>query len=241
MKILKWIFIVLVVVAIGGCFAMRMASESKPAVNQTPEADQLADKMLVALNKPAWDTLQFLQWEFMQGHKYVWDKQNNKVVVRWKANQVNLNLDDQSGKAYVKGEEVTGEKADKLRGKAWSYWCNDSFWMFAPYKIYDPGTSRSIVKVQGKEALMVSYDSGGVTPGDSYLWLLDDNYVPNAFKMWVKIIPIGGMKSTWENWKDLPSGAKVATKHGSPAMGFEMKDVKEGNSWADFGLETPVF
>lgn len=241
MKVLKWIGILLLVVVVGGCFAMRMASESKPAVNQTTEADQLADDMLAALNKPAWDTLKFLQWEFRGGHRYVWDKQNNKVVVTWSDNKVHLNLDDQSGKAYVNGEAVTGEKAAKLRSKAWSYWCNDSFWMFAPYKVYDPGTSRSIVMEEGRKGLMVSYDSGGVTPGDSYLWLLDDNNIPTAYKMWVKIIPIGGMKVSWENWIDLPSGAKVSTKHGSSAMGIEMKDVKEGNSWADFGLETPEF
>lgn len=241
MKIINWVFVFLVTITLSGCFAMRMATESKPSVHQTEEADMLADKILVALNKPAWDQLKFLQWEFMRGHKYVWDKQNNKVVIRWKDNQVNLNLDDQTGKVYVKNQLVEGKKADKLRSKAWSYWCNDSFWMFAPYKIYDPGTSRSIVEHEGKEALMVSYDSGGVTPGDSYLWLLDENNVPRAFKMWVKIVPIGGMKTSWDGWIDLPSGAKVATKHKSSVMSFEMKNVQEGDSWEDFGLKTPVF
>jgi cell division protein FtsL len=35
------------------------------------------------------------------------------------------------------------------------------------FKLRDPGTSRSIVMQDEKEALMVTYTSGGSTPGDS--------------------------------------------------------------------------
>jgi hypothetical protein len=53
------------------------------------------------------------------------------------------------------------------------------------FKLRDPGTSRSIVMQDEKEALMVTYTSGS-TPGDSYVWILDEN-IP-AWRMWVSIV-----------------------------------------------------
>jgi hypothetical protein len=41
-----------------------------------------------------------------------------------------------------------------------------------------------------QEALMITYASGGSTPGDSYVWFVDQNYMPKAWRMWVSIIPV---------------------------------------------------
>jgi hypothetical protein len=45
-----------------------------------------------------------------------------------------------------------------------------------------------------QEALMITYASGGSTPGDSYVWFVDQNYMPKAWRMWVSIIPVGDWK-----------------------------------------------
>jgi hypothetical protein len=47
-----------------------------------------------------------------------------------------------------------------------------------------------------QEALMITYASGGSTPGDSYVWFVDQNYMPKAWRMWVSIIPV--VETTWE-------------------------------------------
>ena len=91
---------------------------------------------------------------------------------------------------------------------------NDSFWLAAPFKAFDPGTERSIVNLKdGRKGLMVTYTSGGTTPGDTYVWILDENDRPTAIKMWVQILPLGGMEFTWENILTLPSGALIAQDH----------------------------
>jgi hypothetical protein len=75
------------------------------------------------------------------------------------------------------------------------YFNNDSFWLIAPFKLRDAGTTRSIV-MQDNQALMITYALS--TPGDSYVWFVE-NYMPKAWRMWVSIIPVGGLETTWED------------------------------------------
>ncbi len=88
---------------------------------------------------------------------------------------------------------------------------------------------------------MVSYTSGGVTPGDSYLWILDENGLPESWKMWVKIIPVGGMEFTWEKWTELSTGAKVATYHHHKLLDLDISNLKAATSLSAFGLQDDPF
>lgn len=241
LKIVKWLLILIVALVVMGFIAMKVLSEDRPNAIPNTNADQVANEMLTALNKPAWDSLRYLKWEFMAGHKYLWDKQNNNAVVSWGDNKVVMNLDEISGKAYDNGVLLPDNEAGGLIENAWSFWCNDSFWMFAPFKVFDPGTSRSIVETGDEHTgLMVTYESGGVTPGDSYLWLLDEQNIPTGYKMWT-FIPLQGMYMSWENWKTLDGSAKVAISHKSSIMSFDMKDVQAGNTPSDLGYDNDVF
>jgi hypothetical protein len=31
------------------------------------------------------------------------------------------------------------------------------------------------------------------------LYLVDENYIPKAWRMWVSIIPVGGIETSWED------------------------------------------
>ena len=39
--------------------------------------------------------------------------------------------------------------------------------------------------------------------------------MPEFVKMWVQIIPVGGVKFSWENWHTTSGGAKIAQTHES--------------------------
>jgi hypothetical protein len=103
--------------------------------------------------------------------------------------------------AYQGGIILLGNQKKKAVSRAIRYFNNDSFWLVAPYKLNDPGVSLSSVKVPKGHGLLVTYTQGGSTPGDTYLWLLDENYFPRAWKMWVKMLPLGGVKSEWMGWQ----------------------------------------
>jgi hypothetical protein len=44
---------------------------------------------------------------------------------------------------------------------------------------------------------------------NSYVWFVDQNYMPKAWRMWVSIIPVGGLETTWEDWKTFQNNLKL--------------------------------
>ena len=117
--------------------------------------------------------------------------------------------------------------AKKLISKALKYYNNDSFWVLAPYKVFDKGTERKLVKTaKNNNALLVTYKSGGSTPGDSYLWLLDSDYKPKAFKMWTSLLPIDGIEASWSDWTTTESDAQIPSFHKLLFFGLEITDIK---------------
>lgn len=210
-----------------------MNNEDLPQGKKGKDADALAIKMYNAINHEAFDKTEILEWSFRNAHFYKWYKQKNIVEISWDENKVILNTKNNAkSEVYINSKKVENDKVLKT---AIDYFNNDSFWLIAPYKIFDAGTERSIVKHQGKDALLITYTSGGSTPGDSYLWILDENYYPTSFKMWTSIIPIGGVSGTWSHWKNTEAGIKLPTKHTLSIFGLEinMGNVKAYNAKAN--------
>ncbi len=242
MKIIKWVFLVLLLLTVIGAAYFFMKNEDRPASVPGPEADALAMKMMEAVNKPAWDSTRYLTWTFKGMHSFLWDKERNWAEISFDDQRVLLKMNDVAGKAFKGTTLLEGDESAKSVAKAWEYWCNDSFWFNAVVKAFDPGTKRGIVKMDdGSKALMVSYDSGGVTPGDSYLWILDDNGLPTSYKMWVKIIPMGGMEFTWEDWKTISTGAKISALHKSSVLDLDITNIKGGMTLSDVGVSKDPF
>ncbi len=202
--------------------------EDLPTGIQGEQADALANKMLNALDSETFEATNYLEWTFKRRHHYKWKKSDSTCNVYWKEFKVDLDLNDYSkSKAYVHSFKVDGEQAKELTQTAVKYFNNDSFWLVAPYKVFDKGTERRLVTLENDEqALLVTYTSGGSTPGDSFLWLLDNTGKPKSFKMWTSIVPIQGLEASWNDWITTESGAQLPTFHKLLFMGLELQDVK---------------
>ncbi|KYG79227.1 hypothetical protein AWW67_12665 [Roseivirga seohaensis] len=209
-RILAVIFLTLIL----GLFVFYLVkNESLPEGTAGSKADNLALEMMESLNKSAWDSTANVSWTFKGIHHYEWNRTENSVLVKWDENEVLLNTINQTGEV-IRPEKIREEGKEELIKQAFGYFNNDSFWLCAPFKAFDPGTERSLVTLKdGREGLKVTYTSGGSTPGDSYVWILDENNKPKSVKMWVSILPLGGMEFTWENYLKLSSGALVAQDH----------------------------
>jgi hypothetical protein len=203
-------------------------NEDLPVGVQGPEADNLAYKMLDALDYEAYKNTNYIEWTFKNNHHYKWKKSSNTCSVFWEHHKVDLNLHNSAlNKAYIHGFKVEGDIGDDLIKKAISYFDNDSFWLVAPYKVFDSGTERRLVTLKnGSKGLLVTFTKGGTTPGDSYLWMLNEKGIPESFKMWTSILPIQGLESSWSNWTMTESGAKLPTFHNILFFGVEITNIK---------------
>ncbi len=226
-RIFKIIGAILLLVVLGLGVLYCTSNESLPKGEEGIEADALASKMLNALNYEAYKNTRFLEWSFRGKHFYKWDKRENIVEVSWDNNKVILDTKiPEKSKVFVDTKLIDNPE---LLKKATDYFNNDSFWLVAPYKVFEDGIKRKVVPYNGKKALMITYTSGGSTPGDSYLWILDESGKPTSFKMWVSIIPTGGIEATWNDWTTTQSGAILPTKHQLPIGTLDMGDVKGYN------------
>ena len=232
-KLFKFIGILLVLIIAAIAIYYFVNNEALPQGKKGKEAEALATKMYTALNHEAYENTEVLKWNFRNEHHYTWNKQENIVHVSWAQYKVTLHTKQpEKSELYIDGK--LSDKKEFIK-QAQDFFNNDSFWLVAPYKIFDAGTERSIVNYNGKDALLITYNSGGSTPGDSYLWFLDENYLPTSFKMWTSIIPLGGVSATWSDLKNTKSGIKLPTKHTLSLFGLEipMGNVKAYNEKAD--------
>ncbi|RZS93702.1 hypothetical protein [Aquimarina brevivitae] len=183
--------------------------EKIPSASPSADADQFARNIQEALNYQAYKRTDIISWTFRGKNSYQWNKSNQTVHAKIAKDSVFLNFSNPRKNKVLKKQSNSSD--DEIIENAIANFNNDSFWVVAPFKLFDPGTKRSIITNEGgTKELLVTYTSGGTTPGDSYLWRVDENYIPISYKMWVSIIPIGGLEVTWSDWTTMNSGAQFA-------------------------------
>jgi hypothetical protein len=222
-KILGWLIAVLIVLVITLIVLERHAA---PSLTPGPEAEARATQMVRAVDGDAWGRTGAVRWR-MPGRTHLWDRRRGLARVEWGQSRVLVDVNQRRGKAWQGGVEVADPVArDKLVAKAYALWINDSFWLNPVPKAFDDGTSRAAATVDGKPALMVSYGTGGLTPGDRYLWILDDSGRPTRWRVYVQILRfIPGLEFSWEGWTQLPTGAWIATAH--RALGLDVVPIRD--------------
>jgi hypothetical protein len=232
LKIVKYVFVLLLIAIMAFVGVYVIYNQPLPTGKPGLEADALATKMLKAVNYNAYKNTRYLEWTYRKGaHKYVWDKHKGSVKVTWKNYIIDLTLGNHTRSiAFKDGKQLKGNEKDELVNKAIAFFNNDSFWLVAPYKVFDKGVKRSLVILDDDtEALLVTFQSGGSTPGDSYLWKLQPNGFPQNFQMWVKILPIGGLKASWDDWQVMESGAFLPKSHTIGPITLDMGEVRGYN------------
>lgn len=231
---------VLLLALVGLVLAFARFDRPLPEGMPGPEAEALAREMMDAAAVDAWHQTGAVAWNFAGRQQHLWDRQRQLARVRFDEGEaeVLLDLTTRRGRAYRNGEEVSTAEAAEMVEKAWAFWCNDSFWLNPIDKLFDQGTERARVDagdqpsldgttLDGRPArgLLVTYTSGGVTPGDSYLWWIGDDGLPDRWQMWTRILPLGGVEATWEDWIELSTGARIATRHATPLFELVLSEV----------------
>ena len=207
----------------------------------TPKAEAdgtlLASRIEQAVNISAWKETGLIQWSFA-GATHLWDRK--RKLHQYKRGNLIIQHHLETRKAIRLQDNMARKATPKEQKKAWDMWINDSFWLNPLAKFRDAGVVLSTVTYEREQTLLVHHTQGGNTPGDHYLWFIDENSRPYQWRMWVSIIPIGGIACSWENWIQLPTKAWIAQSHQCGPLEITLTNIKASYSWQDL-FETDPF
>lgn len=153
------------------------------------KADSVALRLMEAHGADAFASAPYLRFTFAvqtAGERrvfgrHLWDRTTGDYRVEWQSapdsNYVALinvrQVEDQrpAGTVYLNGTELTGEAAREVRRQAYGRFINDTYWLLAPLKAFDPGVNRSYVpdsSTTTHDVIRLTFGDVGLTPGDTY-------------------------------------------------------------------------
>jgi len=230
------------VVVLTGALWFALLDAPLPESKRGAEADALARSMMRATGASGWDRTGAITWR-TEGRRHVWDRRRNVARVQWAGHDVKVNLETLTGEALSGGDPVMDPaEVDLLISKAYAFWAQDHFFLYPFDSLFDAGTTRGktasggllISYPQAPSSRPEGYEGPikwwgdprgwkrgvpqeplrlGLTPGDSYVWSLGADGLPERCLMWAAILPLGGAEVSWSGWQTLSTGAKVATIH----------------------------
>jgi len=172
-------------------------SETETAVSPTdtiaPEtrADSVAYRLLQAHGADAWATAPFLRFNFgietpdgtQTIARHLWNRKTGEYRIEWSTepdssyvalvNVRKVKNGRVAGTVYLNGTELTGSAKKTAHEQAYARFANDTYWLFSPLKVFDPGVNRTYLpdsSTAEHDVIRLTFDDVGRTPGDQY-WL----------------------------------------------------------------------
>ena len=238
LRLTKWIFGALLLLALAAVALGWLIHEDRPPTgDEGADADALARAVEVATGQAAWAELGAIRWTFRGKLRHLWDRRRGYARVRWDDFEVLLRTDDRTGIARRGAHRLEGEEAAEALDYAHTRFINDSYWLNPFGKFFDEGVTRSI---RDDGSLLIEFASGGRTPGDAYLIDVDAANRPRSWRMWVSILPVGGVECSWGRWVDIGRGAMASSLHDFGPVDLELSDLEGASTLAELaGGEDP--
>lgn len=217
------------------------AAASVFAADRDPKADAIGKEMIAGMGgEKAWEKARQFRFDFVverEGKKaasrsHAWDRYTGDYRVSGTDKNgvpftVYLNVNTKQGKAFSGGKPAEGEAEAALVKNAYGMFINDTYWLLAPWKVFDPGVH---LTYDGEkpcpdggvcDVLKLTFDDVGLTPRDMY-WLfvtrdgrkmVQWQYVLNGSNDPPTVVP-------WKDWRPY-GGIMLATEKpmtGKPVM-----------------------
>ena len=215
----------LLTVLLAAALPLAARAEAPPA-SDAPRAQAVGKALWNALGgDDGWNRARYLRFEWIverDGKRLVarthsWDRYTGRYRVdgvdKEQPYSVYFNINTRAGEAIVGGKRVTdAAQAKKWLDDGYEAFINDSYWLLAPFKIFDPGVALSYggedkgPKGEACDVLKLSFAGVGLTPQDVY-WLFVDK-TSHLVVEWKYLL--GGEKKpptafAWSDWKKVGS------------------------------------
>jgi hypothetical protein len=187
-----------------------------------PKADEVGRSMIQAMGgNAAWERARYFRFDFTvvrDGKKiasfaHAWDRWTGRYRVEgedahgvpWKAY---FDVNSRQGTYWVNGAKAEGQTSAQGLENAYGRFINDSYWLLAPWKIFDPGVHLAYVGPVRDAAgnacdeIKLSFDGVGLTPKDVY-WM-DVDTASHLLTQWKFVLNGGNDPPTvvaWKEWK----------------------------------------
>lgn len=211
-----------------------LADCSSLPVGQPGEAaEKLAQKMIKAADYDKWQNTAAVTFVFRGDDRVFWDKKRKLVEVQFKKSTVQFS--EVSGKSLCfEGERRLLDECGELTQAAVKRFYNHTFWLNPVFHIQSPGAERALVE---NDKLLVSFKSGGSTPGDSYLFTADEEGKVADMRMWVSILTIKGMRAVFSDYRTTETGVRIAYHHKlSGIVSVDLSDIKMFAQYPESGM-----
>lgn len=219
----------MVLVTILGALAPAVAADGAPPAVADPGARALAGSVLDAMGgADAWASTRVVRWDFFGRRLLYWDRGTGDVRIEADTDDgsyvVLTNVVDGGGSVWRDGTALEGEELTDWLRRGYEIWINDSYWMFMPYKLLDPGVTLRSVGAGTTEAgaaasvLELTFDGVGVTPRNKYHVLVGDD--SGLVEEWAFFADRDDaeprFRSPWNDWRRF-GRILLATDHGRGA------------------------
>ncbi len=197
--------------------AFAAACTSIPDGQEGPAAEKRLDDMLEAVNVRAWEeNTAAISFQFRDKHRIFYDKKRGLMEASWGSGaderRVQWDKDWKRVEVRAAGKVVpAGADREDAVKKAAAAFVNDVYWFCPLFQLRSPGAKRMLLP---DNSLRVTFMSGGITPGDSYVFRAGDDNVLSEMNMWVSALKYyPGGKATFTDYVTTETGLKIAKTH----------------------------
>lgn len=234
----------LIAVTISGAAALASGARD-------PKAVSVAESMISAMGgQSGWEKARFLRFDFtvvrdgkkLASFSHWWDRFDGRYRVEgddpksgpWKAY---FNVGTRQGDYFVNGTRAEGDVKTKGLENAYGRFINDTYWLLAPWKVFDPGVNLEFVGEvrtaagQDCDEIKLSFDNVGLTPRDIY-WM-DIDRSTHLLDQWKYVLNGGNDPPTVVAWKEWRRFGPIELSISKPMAGkpveirFENVSVSE--------------
>jgi hypothetical protein len=211
-----------------------------------PKAVEVGKQMWSALGGDSgWNGARYLRFDFVvtrdgnpiTSRAHYWDRFTGKYRVDGVDKggapySIYFNVHSREGEAFVNGKKVVdAAEQKKWLDLAYKAFINDTYWLLAPYKLFDPGVNLEYIGEDKGPAgepcdvIRLSFDNVGLTPKDLY-WMYVDRatHLLTEWKYVLNGANEAPAAAVWSGWKDI-GGIEIADQRtfvGKPvAIRFE--------------------
>ena len=207
--------------------SMLLAAPAVSAASE-PSAVAAAKTMMDAMGGvDAWNDTRFVSFHFFGGRKHWIDRETRDLRLEFEDREgtkylVLMNVDTKAGRVWINGEPADAEAQSAALENVHQAWINDSYWMFMPYKLRDPGTNlkhageKAMEDGRAADVLELTFGDGiGYTPQNKYeIWVGKDSGLVEAWTFYAAADDAEPrFTMPWTGWKKF-GGIMLATDHG---------------------------